>query len=92
VTSCEVFKNKFLFTSKINYNRHMKTKEYTNGEITILWKPEKCIHSGICVKTLPQVYKPKEKPWITIENAASDELIKQIATCPSGALSIKSDQ
>lgn len=36
----------------------MSTREYTNGEITIIWKPEKCIHSGICVKTLPGVYNP----------------------------------
>jgi len=36
----------------------MKTKEYTNGEITIVWKPDVCIHSGICVRTLPKVYKP----------------------------------
>ncbi|NJX14547.1 (4Fe-4S)-binding protein [Tamlana crocina] len=25
-------------------------KEYTNGEVTIVWNPEACIHSGICVK------------------------------------------
>ncbi len=67
----------------------METKEYTNGEITILWTPGKCIHSGICVKTLPQVYHPKDKPWIKPENASSQELIDQVAKCPSGALSIK---
>ncbi|MFZ1529180.1 MAG: GNAT family N-acetyltransferase [Ferruginibacter sp.] len=67
----------------------METKEYTNGEMTILWKPGKCIHSGICVKTLPQVYHPRDKPWITMENASSQELIDQVAKCPSGALSIK---
>lgn len=65
----------------------MITKEYTNGEITIVWKPELCIHSGICVKTLPQVYHPKQTPWITIENATTDDLLKQLPTCPSGALS-----
>lgn len=65
------------------------SKEYTNGEITILWQPEKCTHSGICVKTLPQVYNPKERPWIKIENATSEELVSQVAKCPSGALSIK---
>ncbi|KOH46644.1 (4Fe-4S)-binding protein [Sunxiuqinia dokdonensis] len=67
----------------------MKTKEYSNGEITILWKPDRCIHSGVCVKTLPKVYKPIERPWIQIENATSQELIDQVAQCPSGALSIK---
>lgn len=67
----------------------MKTIEYTNGEITILWKPELCVHSGICVKTLPQVYNPKERPWVKPYNATTDELIDQVAQCPSGALSIK---
>lgn len=63
------------------------TKKYSNGEITIVWKPENCIHSGVCVRTLPQVYKPKAKPWITIENASSEELKTQVSKCPSGALS-----
>lgn len=69
----------------------MESKEYNNGEITIVWQPHKCIHAGICVKTLPKVYNPKEKPWIKIENATSDELVGQVANCPSGALSIKEE-
>ncbi len=69
----------------------MANKEYSNGEISILWQPEKCIHSGICVKTLPKVYNPQEKPWIKLENASPEELINQVAKCPSGALSIKQD-
>lgn len=67
----------------------METKEYSNREITILWKPKLCTHSGVCVKTLPKVYHPKEKPWIRMENATSGELINQVSICPSGALSIK---
>lgn len=67
----------------------MIKKEYSNGELTIIWQPEICIHSGICVQTLPQVYKPKERPWIKIENATTDELIAQINKCPSGALSYR---
>ncbi|RZS93851.1 (4Fe-4S)-binding protein [Aquimarina brevivitae] len=62
-------------------------KEYQNGDLTVVWKPGKCIHSGICVKTLPKVYHPKEKPWIKPENATKQQLIDQIDTCPSGALS-----
>lgn len=67
----------------------MKNHEYTNGEITILWQPHLCIHAGVCVKTLPKVYHPKDKPWITIENATSEELINQVQLCPSKALTIK---
>ncbi|MCK0131507.1 (4Fe-4S)-binding protein [Flavobacteriaceae bacterium F08102] len=62
-------------------------KKYHNGEITILWKPKKCIHSGACVDALPKVYRPTEKPWIQQNQATTAELKAQIVTCPSGALS-----
>jgi uncharacterized Fe-S cluster protein YjdI len=63
------------------------TKKYSNGDVTVIWKPHLCIHSGNCVKALPKVYNPKEKPWIKAENATTAELKAQIALCPSGALS-----
>ncbi len=62
-------------------------KEYTNGDLVVVWKPKSCIHSAVCVKTLPEVYKPNEKPWITPENASIEALKAQIDQCPSGALS-----
>ncbi len=62
-------------------------KEYTNGDITVVWEPLKCIHSGICVKGLPDVFQPKEKPWIKIEGASSTKIEEQVKACPSGALS-----
>lgn len=62
-------------------------KEYTNNEITVVWKPKSCIHAAECVKALPKVYRPEEKPWLQIENATTDELKSQIRKCPSGALS-----
>ncbi len=69
----------------------MKTKDikkkYTNGEMTIVWQPAKCIHSEVCVHTLPQVYHPRDKPWITMENASTENMIAQVKQCPSGALS-----
>ncbi|MBC7863809.1 MAG: (4Fe-4S)-binding protein [Bacteroidia bacterium] len=67
----------------------MENKEinYSNGELTVTWKPALCIHAGVCVKTLPQVYRPTEKPWVKIENATTNELIEQVKKCPSGALS-----
>jgi len=62
-------------------------KEYTNGDLTVVWKPKMCIHSGICVKTRPDVYKPGERPWIQPERTGTEELKAQIDQCPSGALS-----
>jgi uncharacterized Fe-S cluster protein YjdI len=64
-----------------------KSKTYTNGEVTIKWTPDSCIHSGICVAGLPDVFKPKERPWINMEAAGTEALIEQVKNCPSGALS-----
>lgn len=63
------------------------TKEYSNDDITIVWKPEKCVHAAVCISTLPNVYNPTARPWIKIENASTQALILQIKQCPSGALS-----
>lgn len=67
----------------------MTTKEYTNGDVTIVWQPEKCRHAAECVKNSPQVFHPKEKPWIQAQNASSAEIIETVGKCPSGALTIK---
>ena len=64
-------------------------KEYDKGDFTIVWKPELCIHAGECVKRLPEVYNPKERPWIKPENASVEALKSQIDACPSKALSYK---
>lgn len=66
------------------------TKKYTNGEVTIVWKPHVCIHSTLCWKGaagLIDVFNPAEKPWIKPEGADTGRIIEQIKKCPSGALS-----
>ena len=63
------------------------TKKYSNGEVTILWKPHLCIHSGNCARGLPGVFKPKDKPWITPEGGTTEQIIRTVNHCPSGALS-----
>jgi len=65
------------------------TKKYTNGEVTIVWQPAKCIHSAICWKGdsgLLSVFDPKERPWIKPEGANTSAIVGQIKKCPSGAL------
>lgn len=64
-----------------------KEKKYSNGEVTVIWRPALCEYSGICVKMLPKVYQPNERPWVKVENASTQELIEQIDKCPSAALS-----
>lgn len=64
-------------------------KEYSNQEITVCWDPDKCIHSRNCVKGLPQVFDKSKKPWINMQGASSEEIMKTIDRCPSGALSYR---
>ena len=63
------------------------TKRYTNGEVTIVWRPSLCIHSTNCFKGLPQVFDPNKKPWANAEGASTEQIVNQINKCPSGALS-----
>lgn len=65
---------------------------YKNEDITVVWQPKKCTHSGVCVRSLPEVYHPKDKPWVKLENATTEQLIAQIKKCPSGALSYETNQ
>ena len=69
-----------------------KVFKYSNGEVTVVWQPELCIHSGRCFHGLPEVFKPKEKPWITPERSTTEKIIAQVKRCPSGALSIFMNQ
>ena len=64
-------------------------KEYKNDDVTILWNAEKCCHSAVCAKGLSSVFKPKERPWIQVDNALKEEIVSQVMKCPSGALSMK---
>lgn len=61
-------------------------KEYTNGEVTVVWQSGKCTHSGNCVRNNPNVFQPKEKPWIKINDSSTDKIIETVKKCPSGAL------
>lgn len=67
-------------------------KEYSNGDITVVWNPEKCIHARECVMGLPQVFRRGETPWIDMKGASSDEIKAVVDRCPSGALTCKKVQ
>ncbi len=68
-----------------------KIHHYSNGEITVTWKPGICIHSGICFKGLAGVFDPRRRPWIDMSQATTQQIIDQVKKCPSAALSIESN-
>lgn len=61
-------------------------KAYTNAEITVIWTPASCLHSGKCVKGLGEVFSVKARPWINLGVAKTERIIEQVEQCPSGAL------
>ncbi len=64
-------------------------KEYSNGELTIFWQPQHCIHVGHCFRNLVEVFDPSRRPWIRPEAAASDQIVKVVNMCPTQALTFK---
>ena len=66
-----------------------RTKEYKNEDITIMWKPDLCMHSANCAKGSPSVFDSARRPWVDPSQASTQEIVKTVANCPSGALSIK---
>ena len=62
-------------------------KQYSNGEVTVVWKPALCWHSGVCARGLPRVFDPSRRPWIMTELSDTETITAQVDRCPSGALS-----
>lgn len=66
-------------------------KRYSNGDVTVVWKPDLCAHSTLCFQGLPAVFDPRERPWVRMGGAATEEIVRQVESCPSGALSWERD-
>lgn len=61
-------------------------REYRNDAIIVVWDAERCIHSGNCVQGLPQVFNPRDRPWVHVDAASAGAIAQTVLTCPSGAL------
>jgi len=64
-----------------------ETLRYTKDELTVIWKPNQCIHSTICWKGLAEVFNPRARPWVNMEGSTIEKVVEQVKKCPSGALS-----
>lgn len=63
-----------------------RLQTYTTSDITVTFDPEVCTHGGACLRGLPAVFDIKRKRWIRPELASPEEVVAQVARCPTGAL------
>jgi CDGSH-type Zn-finger protein/uncharacterized Fe-S cluster protein YjdI len=63
---------------------HRRT--YESDSIRVHWDSSRCIHVGICLRALPQVFDTGRRPWVDIEGADADAIADAVERCPTGAL------
>ncbi len=63
-----------------------RIQTYTAPGITVTFDPNLCIHSAVCLSSLPAVFDVSRKRWVQPDAATVAEVAKTIDRCPSGAL------
>ena len=64
----------------------MAKRTYTTDRIAVHWDSQRCIHTGMCLRSLPEVFDTSNRPWVTVDGADADAVAAAIEKCPSGAL------
>ena len=83
---CEFPTNHISRIKPLSTRPSLKFKE-TAMQIT--WDRNTCCHAGVCVSSLPEVFKIQEGEFvITLCAAIEAEIIAVVAQCPSGALQV----
>ncbi len=61
-------------------------KAFAAPGIVVYYNVSKCIDAAECVRGLPDVFKPGERPWIRVERARAESIAEVVRRCPTGAL------
>jgi len=64
-------------------------RKYTNGEITVYWKPSACVHASYCYRELIEVFDPSRRPWVDMKGSTTERIIEVVNLCPTEALAWK---
>ncbi|MDR0593649.1 MAG: (4Fe-4S)-binding protein [Bifidobacteriaceae bacterium] len=61
-------------------------KDYYGDQITVRFDLARCLHVGVCVRSIPAVFDTKRRPWVLPDAGDADQIAAVIRRCPSGAL------
>lgn len=61
---------------------------YEHEQLTVTFDARRCIHAAECVRHLPDVFAPTERPWVRPERSNSDAIVAAVHRCPTGALRV----
>ncbi len=67
-------------------NARDNNREYRNEHIVVTWEPALCIHAAVCVRTLPEVFNARARPWVNLDAGEPDDIALVVAACPSAAI------
>lgn len=59
---------------------------FSNNDITVTYIPRICVHAERCARELSNVFRDSVIPWINLDGAPTNRIVKQVKKCPSGAL------
>ena len=63
-----------------------RRQTYESADVIVTFDPDVCIHSGVCITGLPDVFDVKRKRWVRPELQPAEAVARQVMKCPSGAL------
>jgi CDGSH-type Zn-finger protein/uncharacterized Fe-S cluster protein YjdI len=66
----------------------MRTRVYSfeSDDVIVRWDYLRCIHVEECIRSLPEVFDRRRRPWIDPTLASADRVARACERCPTGAL------